>query len=93
MKAHRGNVTHTMMEHSPAYVSKANGSIERALQNVEGQTRTLKTALESRTSTKTRLDGCILPRRSDHAGLFGLTPQMTRINASACVGLSYINAS
>ena len=48
IKAHRGKNTQTMAEQSPAYDSKSNGFIERAIQSLEGQVRTMKLALEKR---------------------------------------------
>ena len=37
IRAHRGSDTQNMLEKSPAYVSKSNGFIERAIQVVEGK--------------------------------------------------------
>ena len=68
IRAHRGAETQTMLENSPAYVSKANGFIERAIQVVEGQIRTLKTALESKIGRPLPEDACIMPWLVEHAG-------------------------
>ena len=46
-KAHRGEGTQTMTEESPVKDSQSNGSIERSIQTVERQARTLKLALEN----------------------------------------------
>ena len=48
MRTHRGDQTQTMSELSPVGDSKSNGSIERTIQTVEGQVRTMRCALESR---------------------------------------------
>ena len=57
-----------MLENSPAYVSKANGFIERAIHVVEGQIRTLKAAIESRIGRPILTDSCLLPWLVEHAG-------------------------
>ena len=41
-----------MAEHSPAYDSKSNGFVERAVQTLEGQIRNLEAALEDRNGWK-----------------------------------------
>ena len=46
-KAHRGEGTQTMTEESPVKDSQGNGFIERSIQTIEGQVRTLKLALEN----------------------------------------------
>ena len=68
IKAYRGSDTQTMTETSPAYDSKSNGFVERAIQVVEGQIRTLKAALEDRLGQKLPLDAHILPWLVEHAG-------------------------
>ena len=52
MKTHRGEQTQTMIEHSPVGDSKSNGFIERTIQSVEGQIRTLRSATQSRIGAK-----------------------------------------
>ena len=52
MKTHRGEQTQTMIEHSPVGDSKSNGCIERTIQSVEGQIRTLRSATQSRIGAK-----------------------------------------
>jgi hypothetical protein len=47
--------TEVVMEESPEYESKSNGEIERAIQVVQGQFRTMKDRLESR--YKQRISG------------------------------------
>ena len=46
-KADRGESTQTMTEESPVKDSQSNGFIERSIQTIEGQVRTLKLALEN----------------------------------------------
>ena len=52
MKTHRCEHTHAMVEHSPVGDSKSNGLIERTIQSVEGQIRTLRGATQSRIGVK-----------------------------------------
>ena len=52
LRTHRGDQTQTMTEHSPAGESKCNGFIERTIQGVEGQIRTLRSAIEARIGQK-----------------------------------------
>lgn len=52
MKTHRGEQTQTMTEHSPVGDSQSNGFIERTIQSVEGQIRTLRSATQSRLGRK-----------------------------------------
>ena len=40
-----------IMEESPAYEHRSNGEVERAIQTVQGQVRTLKSAMETRYDT------------------------------------------
>ena len=56
------------VENSPAYDSQANGAVERANQAVEGQVRTLKSALEARIGKRLMPDDCIMPWLIMHAG-------------------------
>lgn len=44
MNTHRGEQTQTMIEHGLVGDSKNNGFIERTIQSVEGQIRTLRSA-------------------------------------------------
>lgn len=48
MRTHRGDQTQTMFEFSPVGDSRSNGLVERTIQTVEGQVRTMRGALESR---------------------------------------------
>ena len=57
----------TIMEESPGYDSKSNGEIERAIQTVQGQVRTMKVALEDRTRQRIQADHVILPWIVQHA--------------------------
>ena len=52
MKTHRGEETQIMIEHSPVGDSKSNGFIERTIQSIEGQIRTLRSATQSRIGVK-----------------------------------------
>ena len=66
VKAERGE--EIIMEESPAYEHRSNGEVERAIQTVQGQIRTLKSALESRYAWQMPPDGDILPWMVRHAG-------------------------
>lgn len=68
MNGYRGSETQTMTETSAAHDSKGNGFVERAIQVVEGQIRTPKTALEYRLGGDLPLDAHILPWLIEHAG-------------------------
>ena len=59
-RVHRGDNTQTMLEKSPVGDSRANGFVERAVQSVEGQVRTLKLALEARIGMKLESNSCII---------------------------------
>ena len=48
MRTHRGDQTQTMSEFSPVGDSRSNRLLERTIQTVEGQVRTMRGALESR---------------------------------------------
>ena len=48
LRTHRGDQTQTMTEHSPVGESKSNWFIEGTIQSVEGQIRTLRSAIEAR---------------------------------------------
>ena len=52
MKTHRGEQTQTMAEHSPVGDSKSNGFIERTIQSIARQIRTLRSTTESRMGRK-----------------------------------------
>lgn len=56
IRTHRGDQTQTMREVSPVGDSKANGYVERSIQAVQGQIRTMKNALEARLGTKINTD-------------------------------------
>ena len=57
-----------IMEEAPAYEHRANGEVERAIQTVQGQVRTLKSALEARYRTTMGQDWSVLPWMVRHAG-------------------------
>ena len=52
IRTHRGDQTQTMQEHSPVGDSSSNGLVERTIQTVQGQIRTMRSALEARLGTK-----------------------------------------
>ena len=58
-----------MDEHSPVGDSKSNGFIEKGIQSIEGQVRTLKLALESKLGIKIPEDSCILTWLVEYAGV------------------------
>ena len=56
------------IENNPAYNSQANCAVERANQALEGQVRTLKSALDSRIGKNRMPDECVMPWLITHAG-------------------------
>ena len=52
IRTHRGDQTQTMQENSPVGDSRSNGMIERTIQTVQGQIRTMRSALEARLGVK-----------------------------------------
>ena len=56
-KIHRGDNTQTMLEQSPVADSRSNGFIERAIQTVEGQIRTMKSALDRYSMSRCPMTG------------------------------------
>ena len=52
VRTHRGDQTQTMHEHSPVGDSKSNGLVERSVQTIQGQIRTMRSALEGRIGAK-----------------------------------------
>ena len=68
IKAFRRSDTQTMTGTSAAHDSKGNGFVEMAIQVVEGQICTLKSALESRLGGKLPMDAHVLPWLVEHAG-------------------------
>ena len=57
----------TAIEEASVGESDSNASVERAIQDVEGQTRTLRAALEKRLSQRVRLGNTIVPWLVRHA--------------------------
>ena len=57
----------TALENSEVGESNSNGTVERAIQDVEGQVRTLRSALEHRIGTKVKLASTIVPWLVRHA--------------------------
>ena len=48
----RNGAMRTVVEHSPAYQSRSNGVVERAVQSVEAQMRVIRSSLEDRVEAK-----------------------------------------
>ena len=67
-KIHRGPGTQTMTEKSPVGDSKSNGLVERANREVEGQVRTMASALEGKLGRKIPADSSVLPWLVLHSG-------------------------
>ena len=57
-----------VLERSPVGDSRANGMVERTIQSVEGQIRTLRDALEDRIKLKLNADDCVIPWLIQNAG-------------------------
>ena len=55
------------LEHSPVKDSQSNGMIERCIQSIEGQIRTLRSALQERLGFKIEPDECIFTWLVMHA--------------------------
>ena len=56
VRDHRGeDITQIGIEHSPVRDSQSNGLVERAVQTLEGQVRTMLLALEAKIETKKML--------------------------------------
>ena len=67
-KIHRGEHTQTMLEQSPVADYRSNGFVERAIQTVEGQIRSMKSALDRRLGIRVPNDWCVIPWLAEHAG-------------------------
>ena len=67
VRTHRGDQTQTMREVSPVGDSKSNGFIERSIQSVQGQIRTMRHALEARLGTKIATNSPIFAWMAIHA--------------------------
>ena len=67
IRSHRGDQTQTMQELSPVGDSKSNGCIERTIQSVQGQIRTLRSALEARIGAEINPTGPIFAWLIGHA--------------------------
>ena len=67
IKTHRGDQTQTMREVSPVGDSKSNGYIERSIQSIQGQIRTMKHALEARLGSKVATDSPTFAWMTIHA--------------------------
>ena len=64
---HRETEFGTGIDNSSVGDSDSNGTIERAIQDVEGQTRTLRAALEERVQERVDLDNPVVPWMVRHA--------------------------
>ena len=64
----RENINNIILEESPVADSQGNGMVERAVQEVQGQVRTLKDALETRYGIKVLGGHTCLPWLVSHAG-------------------------
>ena len=67
VRQYRGSDTQTMAEHSPVGSSQSNGMVERRIQTIEGQIRTLRSAFEARTAAKLPTTSCLFPWLIIHA--------------------------
>ena len=67
MRTRRGDQTQTMSELSPVGDSKSNGLIERTIQTVEGQVRTLRCAFEAKLNRKLTPRGALFSWLVIHA--------------------------
>ena len=67
MRTHRGDQTQTMSELSPVGDSKSNGLVERTIQTIEGQIRTLRCAFEARVNRKLTPGGALFSWLVIHA--------------------------
>ena len=65
---YRGEHAGTGIKHSAVGDSDSNGTIERAIQEIEGQCRTMRSALESRIGQKITLQSPITPWLIRHTG-------------------------
>ena len=62
VRDHRGEqITQIGIEHDPVKDSQSNGLVERAVQTLEGQVRTMLLALENKISTKINATDDVLP--------------------------------
>ena len=52
IRTHRGDQTQTMQDNTPVGDSRSNGLVERTIQTVQGQIRTMRSALEARLGIK-----------------------------------------
>ena len=68
VRMYRGANTQNMIENSPVGSSQSNGMVERRIQSVEGQVRTLRSAFEARTNSKMPTSSCLYAWMVIHAG-------------------------
>ena len=68
VRQYRGADTQQMTENSPVGSSQSNVMIERSIQTVEGQIRTLRNAFEARTGSRLPTASCLFAWMVTHAG-------------------------
>ena len=68
VRQYRGSDTQTMQEHRPVGSSQSKGATERRIQTIEGQVRTMRSALESRLGAKVPTGSCLFAWLVIHAG-------------------------
>ena len=68
VRVYRGANTQNMTENSPVGSSQSNGMVERRIQSIEGQVRTLRCAFEARTNSKLPTSSCLFAWLVVHAG-------------------------
>ena len=69
VRDHKGaDLVQLGIEHSPVRDSQANGMVERAVQSIEGQIRTMLLALEAKIDAKIDPDDAVLPWLIIYAG-------------------------
>lgn len=67
------------IEHSPVHDHQANGLVERAVQTIEAQTRTMVLALEDRVQTKIDPDDDVLPWLISYSGVLITDTMLVRM--------------
>lgn len=68
VRVYRGVNTQNTMENCPVGSSQSKGVVERRVQSVEGQVRTLRSAFEARTNSKMPTSSCLYAWMVIHAG-------------------------
>ena len=68
LRAAKGGIR-MAVENSPVHSSKSDGLIERAIQTVQGQIRTMKSALEDKWGVELKIDHPVWPWLVEYAAL------------------------